>query len=92
MGRLRAVSLFSSLSHVRERASSGEAARREKRWRQPEKNKESLSFFVPFPSLAFSHARVHSRAFSTDQEKRETARSLANGCHSYFVESNNDAR
>ena len=40
--RLRAVSLFSSVSHVRERASSGEAARREKRGRQPEKKEERL--------------------------------------------------
>ena len=39
---------------------------------------ESLSCFVPFLSRAFSHARVHSRAFcSKDLEKRETARSLA---------------
>ena len=40
--RLRAVSLFSSVSHVCERASSGEAARRKKQGRQPEKKKERL--------------------------------------------------
>ena len=33
---------FSSVSHARERASSGEAARREKRGRQPEKKKDRL--------------------------------------------------
>ena len=32
---------FSSVSHARERALSGEAARREKRGRQPEKKKET---------------------------------------------------
>ena len=34
-------------------------ARREKRRRQPEKKKERLSFFVPLPSRACSHARAH---------------------------------
>ena len=45
-------SLFlSSVSHARERASSGEATRREKRGRQPEKKRESLSgsLFCAFP-------------------------------------------
>ena len=42
--RLRAVSLFSSVSHTREGSSRGEAAsaRRKKRERQPEKRKERL--------------------------------------------------
>ena len=53
--RLWAVSPFSSVSQARERASSGEAARREKRSGRH------------FPSRGFSHARVHSRVFcSTD--------------------------
>ena len=38
---------------------SGEAARRAKRGRQPEKKKESLSFLVPLPSRAINHARGH---------------------------------
>ena len=38
--------------HARERR-----ARQKKRGRQPEKIKESLSFFMPLPSRAFSHAR-----------------------------------
>ena len=59
--------LFLQLATRVSRASSDEAARLEKRGRQPEKKKESLSCFVPFLSRAFSHARVHSRAFcSTD--------------------------
>ena len=56
-----------------------EAARRAKRGRQPEKKKESLSFFVPLPSRAISHARGHlrvSRFAGRTTEKRETARSL----------------
>ena len=63
--------------HARE---SGEAARRAKRGRQPEKKKERLSFFVPLPSRAISHARGHLRvsrfARRTTEKKRETARSL----------------
>ena len=58
---------------------SGEAARRAKRGRQPEKKKESLSFLVPLPSRAISHARGHLRVSSFARrtaEKRETARSL----------------
>ena len=49
--RLHAVSLFSSVSHALERASSVEATRREKRGRQPEKKRESLSgsLFCAFP-------------------------------------------
>jgi len=50
---------------------SGEAARRVKRGRQPEK---------PLPSRAISHARGHlriSRFARRTTEKRETARSLA---------------
>ena len=59
--RLQAVSLFSSVSHAHE----GETRARN----------EGNS--VPFPSRAFSHTRVHSRAFcSTGLEKREIARSL----------------
>ena len=57
---------------------SGEAARRAKRGRQPEKKKE-LSFFVPLLSRAISHARGHlrfSRFARRTTEKRETARSL----------------
>ena len=46
---------------MRARVLSGEAARREKRGRQPEKRKESLSFFMPLPSRALSHARGHLR-------------------------------
>ena len=42
--------------HARERR-----ARQKKRGRQPEKIKESLSFFVPLPSRAFSHARFVQR-------------------------------
>ena len=42
--------------HARERR-----ARRKKRGRQPEKNKESLSFYVPLPSRAFSNARFARR-------------------------------
>ena len=52
---------------------SGEAARRAKRERQPEKKKE------PLPSRAISHARGHlrvSRFARQTTEKRETARSL----------------
>ena len=41
--------------HARERR-----AKRKKRGRQPEKIKDSLSFFVPLPSRAFSHARDRS--------------------------------
>ena len=58
---------------------SGEAARRAKRGRQPEKKKESLSFLVPLPSRAISHARGYLRGSSFARrtaEKRETARSL----------------
>ena len=57
-GRLQAASLFSSVSHARERASSGEAARREKRGRQPEKKKIPVS-------------RLRSTFRSTDREKRD---------------------
>ena len=42
--------------HARERR-----ARRKKRGRQPEKTKESLSYFVPLPSRAFSRARFARR-------------------------------
>ena len=42
LSRLKAVSLLSSVSHVRERASSGKAVRREKRGQQPKKIKERL--------------------------------------------------
>ena len=42
--------------HARERR-----VRRKKRGRQPEKTKESVSFFVPLPSRAFSHARFARR-------------------------------
>ena len=42
--------------HARERR-----AKRKKRGRQPEKTKESLSFFGPLPSRAFSHARFARR-------------------------------
>ena len=45
----------------RARGSSGEAARRERRGRQPEKEKESLSFVLSLPSRAFSHARGNLR-------------------------------
>ena len=58
---------------------SGEAARRAKRGRRPEK--KIISFFVPFPSRAISHARGPlrvSRFALRTIEKRETARSLAN--------------
>ena len=41
--RLRAVSLFSLVSHARERASSGEAVRREKRGRQPSRLAPSVT-------------------------------------------------
>ena len=44
---------------ARARAFSGEAARSEKRGRQPGKKKQSISFVVPLPSRAFSHARGH---------------------------------
>ena len=57
---------------------SGEAARRAKRGRQPEKKKESL-FFRASPSRASSHARGNlrvSRFARRTTEKRETARSL----------------
>ena len=49
-------------------------ARREKRRRQPEKKKERLSFFVPLPSRAFSHARAHLhilRVLLDGSEKKE---------------------
>ena len=62
--------------HVR---GSGEAARRAKWGRQPEKKKERLSFFVPLTPRAISHARGHlcvSRFARRTAEKRETARSL----------------
>ena len=42
-GRLQAVSLFSSVSHARGRASCGETARRGKRGRQPERKKFPVS-------------------------------------------------
>ena len=42
--------------HARERR-----ATHKKRGRQPEKIKESLSFFVPLPSRAFGHARFARR-------------------------------
>ena len=57
---------------------SGEAARRAKRGRQPEKKKR-VSFFVPLQSRAISHTRGHlrvSRFARRTTEKRETARSL----------------
>ena len=60
---------------------SGEAARRAKRERQPEKKKESLSVSAPLPSRAVSHACGHllvSRLARRTTEKRETARSLKN--------------
>ena len=60
---------------------SGEAARRAKRGRQPEKKKESLSVFSPLPSRAVSNACGHvlvSRLARRATEKRETARSLKN--------------
>ena len=42
----------------REENARGERrARQKKRGRRPEKIKESLSFFMPLPSRAFSHAR-----------------------------------
>ena len=41
--------------------------RRKKRGQQPEKTKESLSFFVPLASRAFSHARFARR---TKNKKR----------------------
>ena len=58
---------------------SGGAARRAKRGWQPEKKKESLSFFVPLPSRAIRHARGHlrvSRFARQTTQKGETARSL----------------
>ena len=42
----------------RARASSSEAARGEKRGRQPKKKKVSRSFVKPLPSRPYSHARV----------------------------------
>ena len=48
--------------HARERR-----VRRKKRGQQPEKIKESLSFFVPLASRAFSHARFARR---TKNKKR----------------------
>ena len=60
---------------------SGEAARRAKRGREPEKKKESLSVFVPLLSRAVSHACGHllvSRLARRTTEKRETTRSLKN--------------
>ena len=49
-------------------------ARREKRRRQRENKKERLSFFVPLPSRAFSHARAHLhilRVLLDGSEKKE---------------------
>ena len=61
---------------------SGEAARRAKRGRQPEKKK------VPLPSRAISHARGHLRVLRFARrttEKRETARSLTRSRLSKFT-------
>ena len=70
-------SLFlSSVSHARKRASSGEAARREKRERHPEKKKESL-FFRAFPvSRLQSRACAFPRVLFDGLRKKKTARSL----------------
>ena len=65
LSRLRAVSLFCQepvflqlATHVRERRAT--------------KPRDARNEGVPFPSRAFSHARVHSRAFcSTEYEKRD---------------------
>ena len=56
--RLRVVSLFSSVSHARERASSGEAARREKRGRATAREEKRDSLFSCLSRLAPSVTRV----------------------------------
>ena len=69
--------MVSDSPHRDTRASSGEAARREKRGRQP------------LPSRAFTQARCHYRVSSgllDGVNKRQAARSLRNGSiHNMYV-------
>ena len=77
--RLRAVSLFSSVSYTCERTSSvkRQSCKTQEMRVAAREEKECLSFFMPSPSHTFSHACVHSRAFhSTNYEKWGTACSL----------------
>ena len=73
------LSFSSDLVRAMHARGSGGAARRAKRGWQPEKKKESRSFFVSLPSRAIGHARGHlrvSRFARQTTQKRETARSL----------------
>ena len=65
-------------ARARERALDGEAARREKRGRQPEKKKEFLLSYLSRLTPSVTRVVIYvSQAFSsTDQEKREAARTL----------------